>query len=54
MVGFKPDPVVVCSDSQSGDVIQELIKGGEIHRIHLFGEFRTDAKVMIDDPRGHR
>ena len=54
LVGFKPDPVIVCSDSQSGDAIQELIKGGELHRIYLFGEFRTDAKVMLDDPRGHR
>ena len=54
LVGFKPNPVIVCSDSQSGNVIQELIKGGELHRIHLFGEFRTDAKVMLDDPRSHR
>ena len=23
-------------------------------RIHLLGEFRIDAKVMRDDPRGHR
>ena len=53
-VGFKPYPVIVRSDSQSGDAIQELIKGGELYRIHLFGEFRIDAKVMCDDPRGHR
>ena len=53
-VGFKPNPVIVRSDSQSGDAIQELIKGGELHWIHLFGKFRIDAKVMIDDPRGHR
>ena len=52
--GFKPNPVIVCSNSQSGDAIQELIKGGELHRIHLFGEFQTDVKVMIEDPRGHR
>ena len=54
LVEFKPDPVIVLSDSQSGDAIQELIKGGELYQIHLFGEFRIDAKVMRDDPRGHR
>ena len=53
LIGFKPDPVIVRSDSQSSDAIQELIKGGELYRIHLFGEFRIDAKVMRDDPRGH-
>ena len=53
-VGFKPNPVIVRSDSQSGDGIQEFIKGGDLHSIHLFGNFQTDAKVMIDDPRGHR
>ena len=37
LVGFKPDPVLVCSDAQGGDAIQELIKGGELNRIHLFG-----------------
>ena len=31
----------------------ELIKGGELYRIHLFGKLRIDAKVMRDDPRGH-
>ena len=54
LIGFKPDPVIVRSDAQGGDAIQELIEGGELHWIHLFGEFRTKAKVMIDDPRGHR
>ena len=54
LVGFKPNPVIVCGDSQSGDAIQELIKRGELHRIHLFGEFRIDVEVMRDDPRGHR
>ena len=54
LVGFKPNPVLVRSDSQSGDAIQELIKGGELNRIHLFGKLRIDAKVMFDDPRGHR
>ena len=54
LVGFKPNMVVVRSDSQSGDAIQELIKRGELYRIHLFGKLRIDAKVMRDDPRGHR
>ena len=54
LVGFKPNLVVVRSDSQSGNVIQELVKRGELHRIHLFGKLRTNAKVMHDDPRGHR
>ena len=54
LVGFKPNPVIVRSDSQSGDAIQDLIKGGELNRIHLFGKLRIDAKVMRDDPRGHR
>ena len=53
-IGFKPNPVIVRSDSQSGYAIQEFIKVGELHWIHLFGKFRTDTKVMIDDPRGHR
>ena len=54
LVGFKPDPVVVSSDSQSGDAIQELIKGREPYWIHLFGEFRIDVEAIRDDPRGHR
>ena len=54
MVGFKLDPIIVCSDSQSGDAIQELIKGRELHWIHLFGEFRIDVEAIRDDPRGHR
>ena len=48
LVGFDPNPVVVRSDSQSGDAIQEL------YRIHLFDKLQVDAKVMRDDPRGHR
>ena len=54
LVGFKPNPVIVRSDSQSGNAIQELIKTGELYRIHLFGKLRIDVKVMRDDPRGHR
>ena len=54
LVGFKPNPVIVCGDSQSSDAIQELIKGGELHWIHLFSEFRIDMEVIRDDPGGHR
>ena len=32
-IGFKPNLIVVCSDSQGGDVIQELVYGGELHWI---------------------
>ena len=53
-IEFKPNPFIVRSDSQSGDAIQELIEGGELHWIYLFGKFLTNTKVMIDDPRGHR
>ena len=53
-IGFKPNLIVVCSDSQGGDVIQELVYGRELHRIQLLGEFRVDAKIAFDDPRGHR
>ena len=53
LVGFKPNPTVARSNTQSGDVIQELIKGGELHRIHLFGEFRIDVEAVFDDPRGN-
>ena len=28
-IGFRPDPVVVCGDSQGSDAIQELVYGGE-------------------------
>ena len=54
LVGFKPDPVIVCGDPQSSDAIQELIKGGALPWIHLFGEFRIDVEAIRDDPRGHR
>ena len=54
LVGFKPDPVIVRSDAQGGDAIQELIKGGELHWIHLFGEFRIDVEAVFDDLRSHR
>ena len=32
-IGFKPNLIVVCSDSQGGDAIQELIYKGELRRI---------------------
>lgn len=53
LVGFQPDPIIVYSDSQSGDAIQELIEGGELYRIHLFGKFRIDVEAVFDDLRGH-
>ena len=54
LVGFKPDLIIVHSDSQSGDATQELVKRGEFYLIHLFGKLQIDVKVMRDDPRGHR
>ena len=32
-IGFKPNLIVVCSDSQGGDAIQELVYRGELNRI---------------------
>ena len=54
LVGCEPDPVIVRSDSQSGDAIQELIKERELYWIHLFGELRIDVEAIRDDSRGHR
>ena len=54
LVGFKPNPIVVRSDSQSGDVIQELVQRAEIHWIHLLGKFRVDVEAIFDDLRSHR
>ena len=53
-IGFRPNLIVVCSDSQGGDVIQELVQGRELHWIQLLGEFRVDMKISFDDPRSHR
>ena len=53
LVGFKPNLIIVYGDSKSGDAIQELIKGGELHSIHLLGEFRVDVEAVFDDPRCH-
>ena len=32
-IGFRPNLIVVCSDSQGGDAIQELVQGRELHWI---------------------
>ena len=32
-IGFKPNMIVVGSDSQGGDAIQEPVYGGELNRI---------------------
>ena len=53
-IGFKPNLIVVCCDSQGGDAIQELVYGRELYWIQLLGEFRVDVKIAFDDPRGHR
>ena len=53
-VGFKPDPVIVRSDSQSGDAIQELVQGRELYWIQLLGESRADVEAVFDDLRSHR
>ena len=33
LIGFKPNLVVISSDSQDRDAIQELVQGEELHRI---------------------
>ena len=53
LVGFKPNLIIVRSDSQSGDAIQELVQRGELHWIHLLDESRANAGAVFDDPRGH-
>ena len=53
LVGFKPDLIIVRSDSQGGDAIQELVQGRELHWIQLLGEFRADVDAVFDDPRSH-
>ena len=54
LVGFKPDPVIVRSDAQGGDAIQELIEGEELHWVHLFGKFRINVEAIFNDLRSHR
>ena len=33
LMGFRPNLIIVYSDSQGGDVIQELVQGRELHLI---------------------
>ena len=54
LVRLKPDPIIVRSDSQGGDAIQELVYGRELYWIQPLGKFRADVKIAFDDPRGHR
>ena len=49
MVGFEPDPVIVRSDAQGSDAIQELIEGGEVYWVHLFGRFRINVEAIFND-----
>ena len=53
LVGFKPNLIIVRSDTQSGDAIQELMQRGELRWIHLHGEFRADVEAIFDDPGSH-
>ena len=53
LIGFKPDPVIVRSEAQGGDVIQELIEGEELHWIHLFGKFQINVEAIFNDLRSH-
>ena len=53
LIGFKPDPVIVRSDAQGGDAIQDLLEGEEFHWIHLFGEFRINMEAIFNDMRSH-
>ena len=54
LVGFKPNLILVRSDPQSGDAIQELIDGRELYRIHLLGKFRVDVEAVFHDLRSRR
>ena len=53
MIRFKPDPIIVRSDAQGGDAIQELVQRRELHWVHLLGEFRADVEAIFDDLRSH-
>ena len=53
LVRFEPDTIIVRSNAQGGGAIQELIKGRELHGIHLFGEFRTIMEAVFDDLGSH-
>ena len=52
-ISFKPNLIVVCSDSQGGDAIQELIDRRELYWIQPLGEFRADAEIAFDDLGSH-
>ena len=47
LIGFKPNSVVVHCDSQSSNAIQELIMGGELDQIHLFGKLELMRKLCL-------
>ena len=53
LIRFKPDPVIVRSNAQGGDAIQELIDGEELHWVHLFGKFRINVEAIFNDLRSH-
>ena len=53
LIKFKPDPVIVRSDAQGSDAIQELIEGEELHWVHLFGKFRINVEAVFNDLRSH-
>ena len=52
-IGFKPNLIVVRSDSQGGDAIQEFVDRLELYRIQPLGEFRADVEIAFDDLRSH-
>ena len=53
LIRFMPDPIIVRSDTQGGDAIQELIEGEELHWVHLFGKFRINMEAIFNDLRSH-
>ena len=54
LLRYKPDPVIVRSDAQGSDAIQDLIDGEELHWVHLFGRFRINVEAIFNDMRSHR
>ena len=53
LIGLKPDPVIVRSNAQGSDAIQDLIEGEELHWIHLFGKFQINVEAIFNDLRSH-
>ena len=51
LIGFKPDPIIVCRDSQGGDAIQQLVQGRDMCGTHLFGIFEADTNALFGDRR---